>query len=118
MTTRNKITAIAEKYIQNRNLIPLQINDQLRIQPTSKSDNLWKPAKVTKQVNSRYYIVTTPGECEYKRNRQMMRKSKAIPQASEDQIVEKTEKNSSCAPRSIQFSTCTREGKCGKFSRS
>ena len=82
--TRNKRAAIAEKYLQNRNLTPLQINDQVRIQPTSKSDNQWKPAKVTKQVNSRSYIVTTPDGCEYRRNRQVLRKSKAIPQISQD----------------------------------
>lgn len=68
---------LGEKSMNRRELIPLNIEDKVRIQPIEKGKKIWKLGKVIEKVNPRSYIVKTANGTEYRRNRRMLRTQKA-----------------------------------------
>ena len=56
-----------------KTLKPLKLNDPVRKQPISAQQEIWKPARVKEQVNSRLYIVEMNIGRKYRRDRQFLR---------------------------------------------
>ena len=101
-------------YDKGKDLPPLQINDNVRIQPLQNNDDFWKPGKIIQQVNPRSYIVRTTDNKELRRDRQFLRKQKEPTiQTSEETTAENTtiiEPQPNLA-NTTQPSTTTRSGR-------
>ena len=52
------------------------------MQPIEKNEEIWKPAKVTKQLSPQSYIVTTEDGKEFKRDSQFLKRTTSTPQSS------------------------------------
>ena len=52
------------------------------MQPIEKNEEIWKPAKVTKQRSPRSYIVTTEDGKEFRRHRQFLKRTPSTPPTS------------------------------------
>jgi len=76
---------VGERYNDRKELPPLQLYDNVRIQPTNPSKETWKPATVTKQLSPRSYTVQTTDGKEYRRDRQHLRLSKSTKQPAPDE---------------------------------
>ena len=78
----NKKSKIGERSNDRRELQPLKILDTVRMQPIEKNEEIWKPAKVTKQLSPRSYIVTTEDGKEFRRDRQFLKRTPSTPPSS------------------------------------
>ena len=66
-----------------RNLRPLRIGDNVRMQPTNNKEKVWREATVMDSLPARSYIVKDSNGKEYRRNRQHLR---ARPKSTHSQI--------------------------------
>ena len=85
-----KQSRMVERHEHHRTLKPLKVGDDVRVQPTTPHDNIWKPAKVTKVLSSRTYEVSRDDRT-YRRNRRLLRhqpKQSSEPADSESDIPE------------------------------
>ncbi len=75
MDKRKQIVAESRRNV-GKQLKPLTLGEQVRMQPVHTGEKGWKPAVVTKQLGSRTYEVTGDGGTKYQRNRQQIRQTK------------------------------------------
>ena len=78
----HKKSKIGERSNDSRELQPLKILDTVRMQPIEKNEEIWKPAKVTKQLSPRSYIVTTEDGKEFRRDRPFLKITQNTPPSS------------------------------------
>lgn len=78
----NKQVRMSERFIHKRYLNPLKLNESVRLQPIQQNVKIWKPATVTKQLNTHSYIVKTDEGREIRRNREQLRSSPSSPSTS------------------------------------
>ena len=71
----NKKSKVGERSNDRRELQPLKILDTVRMQPIEKHEEICKPAKVTKQLSPRSYIVTTEDGKEFRKDRQFLKRT-------------------------------------------
>lgn len=84
----DKRAAVAEKANQHRHdLKPLQEGDSVRLQPVKPFDKVWKSAVVTKKLENRTYEVTTSDGKVLRRNRRLIRASKANGNCDSNEIA-------------------------------
>lgn len=79
----NKRSKVAERYIDRKDLPPLQLGDAVRMQPIDNSRD-WKEATVTQRLKSRTYEVTTRDGRNYRRNRVFLRSTRRTPTPGND----------------------------------
>ena len=65
-----------QTFAKRSNLVPLQINDAVRMQPIAPHERNWRKATVKTSVNPRSYIVETEDGRQYRRDRQYLRQQK------------------------------------------
>lgn len=66
---------MCDKYLDRRQLKPLNINESIRMQPIQPNTEVWKQAKVTEKLNDHSYIVETENGRKYRRNREHLSNS-------------------------------------------
>ena len=87
--------------MSKKDLKPLQTGDNIRMQPIDTGKTEWQEAKVTKQLTSRSYEVTTDKGKKYRRNRRFLKKSKKSTHSLPLQ-AEQTRRTSSLQPEQTQ----------------
>ena len=86
---------MVENDTRSRDLPQLQIHDHVRMQPIQSPKSAWEPAVVTEQLSPRAYLVKTPDNREFRRNRQFLRKSHASnPHFDKDPPASETQETS------------------------
>lgn len=69
---------IATKTLKNKELLPLDVNDTVRVQPIQHGKEIWQPATVIKRATPRSYIVELPSGTQIRRDRHHLRIQKTL----------------------------------------
>ena len=72
----NKKAAVAQRYIDRRELPSLQVGDTVRMQPISNDKREWQEATVSERLKNRSYEVTASNGRTYRRSRTFLRSSR------------------------------------------